>query len=122
VGQLRQTEASEVGQNQRLTAEVERLKKVEAEKPDLVVLDVVLPGKSGFGVCTDIKVFSGQRFLPVILLTGQQDLSSKVTGLNGGADDYLTKPFAFQELVARIRALLRRQTEAKLPVFNRGRR
>lgn len=77
-----------------------------AGHPDLVILDVMMPRKNGFEVCRELrqKGFSA----PIILLTAKGDEVDKVTGLGAGADDYLTKPFGFGELVARIKALLRR--------------
>ena len=76
------------------------------ESVDLVLLDIHLPGKDGFGVLKDIR--QQRPSLPVIMLTALDDLASKVTSLDGGADDYITKPFDFDELVARIRAVTRR--------------
>lgn len=76
---------------------------------DLVVLDLRLPKKDGLEVLQEIRRM--KPGLPVLILTARDDLSSKVEGLNAGANDYLTKPFAFEELVARIRAHLRRQEE-----------
>jgi DNA-binding response OmpR family regulator len=73
---------------------------------DLVLLDIHLPGKDGFEVLADIRRM--RRDLPVTMLTAQDDVRSKVTALDGGADDYITKPFSFDELTARIRALTRR--------------
>jgi heavy metal response regulator len=82
---------------------------------DLIVLDIHLPGLDGLSVLHELRM--GRVSTPVLLLTVRANIEDKVLGLDAGADDYLTKPFAFQELVARIRALLRRQTEAKLPVL-----
>jgi DNA-binding response OmpR family regulator len=72
---------------------------------DLLILDVGLPGRDGFAVLAGLREH-GQR-LPVILLTARDDVSDKVAGLDGGADDYVTKPFRFEELLARVRARLR---------------
>jgi two-component system, OmpR family, copper resistance phosphate regulon response regulator CusR len=73
---------------------------------DAVILDVMLPGRSGFDILADMR---RQRIhTPVLLLTARDSLDDRVNGLNGGADDYLVKPFAFPELLARLRALLRR--------------
>jgi DNA-binding response OmpR family regulator len=72
---------------------------------DLLILDVGLPGRDGFAVLAGLRE-QGQR-LPVILLTARDDVSDKVAGLDGGADDYVTKPFRFEELLARVRARLR---------------
>lgn len=77
---------------------------------DVVLLDIHLPGKDGFGVLRDIRRW--RRDLPVIMLTALDDLKSKVQSLDGGADDYITKPFDFEELVARIRAVTRRVGQA----------
>ena len=76
------------------------------EKPDLVILDVSMPQKDGFTVCREIRQ-EDARVL-ILMLTGQKAEEKKVTGLTGGADGYLTKPFGQRELLARIRSLLRR--------------
>jgi DNA-binding response OmpR family regulator len=73
--------------------------------PDLIILDVMLPGKSGFELCGALR---GRRQTPVIMLTARSDKRDKVRGLNAGADDYITKPFDLEELMARVRAVLRR--------------
>jgi len=73
---------------------------------DLIILDVILPRRDGFTVCRDIRA-SG-LITPVLMLTARSQASDKVTGLKLGADDYLSKPFNMQELLARIEALLRR--------------
>lgn len=75
-------------------------------RPDLVVLDVMLPGRSGLDVLRDLRA-AGDR-LPVLVLTAKGDVVDRVVGLELGADDYLPKPFAVRELLARVRALLRR--------------
>lgn len=75
---------------------------------DLIVLDVRLPELSGFDVCRDLR--RQNRMMPIIFLTALGDIEQRVTGLDLGADDYLVKPFAFLELQARIRALLRRES------------
>src|SRR5699024_1130966 len=79
---------------------------VEEEEIDLLILDLMLPGISGFEVCKKIRE-KGYRF-PVIMLTAKDQEIDKVTGLNIGADDYMTKPFGVKELLARIQARLRR--------------
>lgn len=75
-------------------------------KYDLIVLDIMLPGSDGFEVCSHIRKQGVS--IPVIILTARSSVEDKVSMLNSGADDYLTKPFSFDELLARIRALLRR--------------
>lgn len=74
-------------------------------RPDLVLLDVMLPGRDGVDVCRDIRAESG---VPVVMLTAKSDTSDVVEGLTAGADDYVSKPFKTNELVARVRARLRR--------------
>ena len=74
-------------------------------KPDLVILDIMLPGSDGLAICKEIRK---QSQVPIIMLTARDEVTDKVVGLEVGADDYLTKPFHPQELVARAKALLRR--------------
>ncbi len=81
------------------------LELIDREHPDLVLLDVMMPGMDGFQVLKEIRRFSD---LPVIMLTAKDDELSKVTGLQRGADDYVTKPFSHLELLARVRTVLRR--------------
>jgi two-component system response regulator MprA len=81
------------------------LETARLEQPDLVVLDLMLPGIDGLEVCRRLREGSG---LPVLMLTAKDSVTDRVAGLNRGADDYLVKPFATDELVARINALLRR--------------
>ncbi|MCM3760890.1 response regulator transcription factor [Alkalihalobacillus oceani] len=85
----------------------------EKEKIDLVILDIMLPVQDGFDICRKIRTHSA---VPILMLSARKELHDRVEGLNVGADDYLTKPFESEELLARIRALLRRtsyQTEEK---------
>ena len=85
------------------------LEMIKQIKPDLLILDVMLPEKDGFEICREIRAKSsifGQ--LPILMLTAKGEEMDKVVGLNAGADDYVTKPFGLNELLARIRALLRR--------------
>jgi len=78
---------------------------------DLIILDVMIPGKNGFQVCRELRR-SGQR-VPVLMLTARDSVEDRISGLDHGADDYLTKPFEFRELLARLRALLRRSGELR---------
>lgn len=80
--------------------------------PDLVILDVMLPDMDGFEVCRRLRAMSN-NILPILILTARDELNDKVTGLESGADDYITKPFDFEELVARVRAGLRRVAGSK---------
>jgi two-component system phosphate regulon response regulator PhoB len=86
----------------------EALLKISEEAPDLVVLDWMLPKVSGVEVCRQIRAGTETRRTPVIMLTARSEEADKIRGLETGADDYVVKPFAMSELVARIRALLRR--------------
>ena len=79
---------------------------VRESSPDLVILDVMMPGIDGLDVCRLIRRTDN---LPILMLTARDEVSDRVAGLDSGADDYLVKPFAFEELLARIRALLRRR-------------
>jgi DNA-binding response OmpR family regulator len=84
--------------------------------PDLIILDVMLPGLDGFAICRQLREAGDQ--VPIIMLTARKEVSDRVDGLNLGADDYLTKPFSFEELLARIRAVLRRRGQpAEPPVW-----
>lgn len=76
---------------------------------DLIILDIMLPGMNGIEVCKKIR--ERDRRVPILMLTAVDSVKSKVQGLESGADDYLTKPFAFSELLARIKALLRRVSD-----------
>jgi len=82
---------------------------------DLIILDIHLPRMDGLGVLQELR--KKKVTTPVLLLTVRAAIEDKVLGLDAGADDYLTKPFAFQELLARVRALLRRRAEAEAPVL-----
>jgi len=82
------------------------LRLAEEFKPDLVLLDLMLPGMSGLDVC---RVVRGKSTVPIIMLTAKAEEVDRVVGLEMGADDYVTKPFSMRELVARVRAALRRQ-------------
>ena len=93
------------------TAE-EALENIEAEKPDLAVFDLMLPGMDGLAAIKLIRKRSDSlKYIPIIVLTARDKEYDKVVGLDGGADDYVTKPFGVLELAARIRSLLRRAGE-----------
>jgi DNA-binding response OmpR family regulator len=82
---------------------------------DLVILDVMLPSISGFDVCRQLRDY--KRTMPILFLTALGEIEDRVTGLDLGGDDYLTKPFAFREFEARVRALLRRERTSKTTVL-----
>jgi two-component system KDP operon response regulator KdpE len=94
---------------------------IEQEHPDVVLLDIAMPGMDGFEVLRQIRLFSD---VPVIMLTAKDDVIDKVKGLELGADDYVTKPFNHLELLARVKALLRRldmpQPHSRAPSFQSG--
>lgn len=90
------------------------LQSLKQDDFDLVILDVMLPDMDGFQVARKIRQHGCE--VPVLILTVKKDVSDRVRGLDSGADDYLTKPFSFEELIARIRALLRRSGKKRAPV------
>lgn len=89
----------------------EGLKRALGEEYDLMIMDVMLPFRDGFTLVKEIR--SEKIDTPILMLTAKDSVEHKVAGLDSGADDYLTKPFAFEELLARIRALLRRKDGSK---------
>jgi two-component system response regulator MprA len=89
---------------------VEALNRVKDERPDLIVLDVLMPRLDGLTTCRRLR--AGGDITPVLMLTARDMVGDRVTGLDAGADDYLVKPFELDELLARVRALLRRSTLA----------
>jgi len=91
------------------------LRKAQTEGPDLVLLDIMLPAMSGLDVCRELRRSANK--VPILMLTAKGDEVDKIVGLEMGADDYLTKPFSVRELLARIKALLRRaaQDDKTLP-------
>jgi two-component system, OmpR family, response regulator MprA len=91
----------------------EGLAAVTKAPPQVVILDVAMPGMDGFEVCRRLRA---THDVPIIMLTARDDVADIVTGLNLGADDYLGKPFAFEELLARIGAALRRSGTASIPL------
>lgn len=86
----------------------EALLKVQEEKPDLILLDWMLPQMSGLEVCRQVRRSQASRNIPIIMLTARGEESDRVRGLDSGADDYISKPFSPGELLARMRAVLRR--------------
>ena len=82
--------------------------------PDLVLLDWMLPGQSGIELCRRLRARPETKALPIIMLTARAEEADKLAGLDGGADDYVTKPFSPKELLARVRALLRRKAPQAL--------
>lgn len=91
------------------------LEMAEAEHPDVIVLDVMLPGRDGFEVCRLLRSREATANVPVIMLTAKDEEFDKVLGLELGADDYVTKPFSPRELAARVKACLRRRSAASQP-------
>ena len=91
---------------------VEALQVVERELPDLIILDITMPEMGGFEVCERIREWSQ---IPIIMLSARHDVGEKAKCLDAGADDYITKPFGVNELVARVRAVLRRTKNAGTP-------
>ena len=87
----------------------EGLRKVRKESPDLVLLDLMLPGIDGFEVCRQLKGTEGTSHIPIVVVSAKGEEADIVTGLELGADDYITKPFSPKVLVARVRAVLRRR-------------
>ncbi|MBV8821504.1 MAG: response regulator transcription factor [Chloroflexi bacterium] len=81
--------------------------------PDLVILDLMMSGIDGLEVCRRLRANPTTRDLPILMLTAKDEVQDRITGLDAGADDYLTKPFDFDELLARIRAILRRQKRSQ---------
>ena len=85
---------------------------------EALVLDVMLPGRDGISVCRELREAGSE--LPVLMLTARDDLDDRVAGLDSGADDYLTKPFSFDELLARLRSLSRRGGSRRSPLLTHG--
>jgi len=95
----------------------------ESENPDLILLDVMLPGIDGVEVCRRLKNSSLTRHIPVLMLSAKSEGPDKISGLEGGADDYITKPFSMKELLLRIKAALRQVSvisESRKTVFIMG--
>jgi DNA-binding response OmpR family regulator len=90
----------------------------EVNPYDLIILDIMLPNKDGIEVCHELR--AKKINTPILMLTAKDTVEDRVTGLDTGADDYLVKPFAFNELLARVRALLRREAMSKSPELRVG--
>lgn len=88
------------------------LAEMRREEPDLVILDLMLPGMDGLEVCRQVRRHDKYASVPILMLTARSEEADRVVGLEIGADDYVTKPFSMRELVARVRALLRRHEPA----------
>lgn len=86
---------------------------IRREKPDLALLDIMLPGMDGIQICQSIKADAALRHIPILMVTARSEESDVVLGLGIGADDYIIKPFSPRELVARVRASLRRLDQAR---------
>jgi two-component system alkaline phosphatase synthesis response regulator PhoP len=86
----------------------EGIRKAKSENPDIILLDIMMPGMDGFEVCQLLKADPASMHIPIIMLTAKGEVDDKVEGLELGADDYVTKPFNLKELKARIRIVLRR--------------
>jgi DNA-binding response OmpR family regulator len=92
----------------------EGLDRALAEQPDLILLDIMMPGIDGFTVCAELRRLGSE--VPVLVLTAKGQIEDRVTGLDAGADDYLVKPFSTDELLARVRAMLRRTQRQRIAV------
>jgi DNA-binding response OmpR family regulator len=93
---------------------IRALEVVQQTRPDLIILDVLLPNMDGLEVCSKLRRESQSATIPILMLTAKSDKMDEVIGLEVGADDYVTKPFGRRELLARVRALLRRSEYAAL--------
>jgi signal transduction histidine kinase len=94
---------------------MEALEKVKTFHPDLILLDIMMPGMDGYAVCKRLKANDETRYIPVVMLTARTELEDKMMGLELGAEDYMTKPFSLLEVSARVKSLLRmRELQSKL--------
>ena len=98
---------------------------VRRERPALIILDLMLPGQPGLEVCSKLRAEEGTSALPIVMLTAKAAEADRIVGLEMGADDYITKPFSPRELVARVRAVLRRaygvEVERRQEMYEKGR-
>lgn len=94
---------------------LEAVEMVKTQKPDLIILDLMLPDLDGIEVCKRVKADEATKSIPIVIITARVGVSNVVKGLEGGAIDYVTKPFDVMELMARLRAHLRLQDEVKAP-------
>ncbi|MDG1114229.1 MAG: response regulator transcription factor [Pseudomonadales bacterium] len=95
---------------------------IQAKNPDLVILDIMLPGIDGLTICQQLRVETKTKALPIIILSAKEEESDVVIGLGLGADDYIPKPFSPRELLARVKAVLRRSTARESPQQDQIRR
>jgi two-component system response regulator MprA len=98
----------------------EGITKAQRIDPELIILDLMMPGIDGIEVCQRLRANPITRDIPILMLTAKDDVRDRIIGLDAGADDYLTKPFDFDELLARIRAILRRQSRTKAVQLSNG--
>ncbi len=92
---------------------IQGLELAVVHKPDIILLDVMMPGKDGFQVCRELERNAETAHIPIIILTAKGEEIDRIVGLELGADDYVVKPFSVRELILRIRAILRRQAKAE---------
>ncbi|HMB01811.1 MAG TPA: response regulator, partial [Spirochaetota bacterium] len=92
----------------------EILREIKKQKPDLIILDLMLPDTDGLEICKTLKGSDRYKYIPVIMLTAKGEETDKIIGLELGADDYITKPFSVKELAARVKAILRRSLRRTL--------